>query len=327
MIDKVRKTIKYYQLVKPGDTILVGVSGGPDSTALIYALAALRTEMRLTLHIAHLDHLLRKDSHKDAEFVKMLGEKLDIPVTCAQMDIKTLTEKGSIEEIARNARLDFFFKTAKKIKTNKIALGHNRDDQAETVLMRILRGTGLYGLAGIIPNRLIKSFIIIRPLLEVPREEINRYLRGKKIKPRIDRTNTQDIYFRNRIRHELLPLLERRYNKNIREILAHMGENTGYDYDFLLNASGPAAKKMDIKMLQKSHPAIRRLLIRKAISLVQGDTRRISFIHMRELEDLIFNRPVNAVVDLPKDISAKRTKSTLTLYRRSTVTSHQTSCF
>ncbi|MCM8795588.1 MAG: tRNA lysidine(34) synthetase TilS, partial [Candidatus Omnitrophica bacterium] len=193
ILEKVRKTIKRYQLIAKNNKILVAVSGGPDSVALLYLLKTLAPELKLKLHIAHLDHSLRRDSYKDREFVEHLAKRLNIPITCGKVDIKKLVQKGSLEEVARKARLEFFFKVAKKIKADKIAVGHNRDDQAETVLMRILRGSGLYGLAGILPKRKISGYEIIRPLIEVRRKEVESFLRRKKIKPCIDISNLKDV--------------------------------------------------------------------------------------------------------------------------------------
>ena len=233
IIEKVKNTIKRCRLIDKYDKIIVGVSGGPDSLALLYILNTLKKELKLKIHIAHLDHMLRKNSAQDRKFVEGLARKLKLPVTTAQINVKALAKKGSLEEIARNARLGFLFKVARDTRADKIALGHNLDDQAETVLMRILRGTGLYGLAGILPKREISGYQIIRPLIEVRRKEIETYLKQKKIRPRIDISNSQEIYFRNKIRHKLLPLLEKEYNKNAKEVLSNMAETVGNDYDYL----------------------------------------------------------------------------------------------
>ena len=222
ILEQIKKAIRRHNLIAEGDKVLIGVSGGPDSVALLYLLNKLKKEFKLTLHIAHLDHMLRKDSYRDAEFVKRLAERLKLPSTITQVNVKELAKKGSLEEIARNARLAFLFKIAKDVNADKIALGHNSDDQAETVLMRIIRGTGLYGLSGILPKRNIAGYEIIRPLLEVKRKDIEAFLKRKGIKPCIDMSNLEDIYFRNRIRNKLLPLLEKEYNKNIKEVLANM---------------------------------------------------------------------------------------------------------
>jgi len=320
IIDRIRTTIEKYNLVSKGDRIVVGVSGGPDSVALLYLLNSLKKEFKLSLHIAHLDHMLRKDSYKDAEFVKELAKKLTISVTTAQINVKELAKRGSPEQIARNARLGFLCKVAKDVKANRIALGHNLDDQAETVLMRILRGAGLYGLSGILPKRKISGFDVIRPLIEVKRKDIEEFLKKKKIKPCFDVSNSEDIYFRNRVRNKLLPLLEREYNRNIKEVLANTAQSIAYDYDYLqrlaLRAMRGMQTKLNLNKLLKLHPAIQRLIVRRAIASVKGDTRRITFQHIREIEDLVLNRPLNSIVDLPKGVSVVKKKTALFFYQR-----------
>jgi len=320
IIGKARQTIRQYNLLRKGDKVVVGVSGGPDSVALLYALNSLKKELKLKLHIAHLDHMLRKDSGKDMAFVESLALKLKLPVTGAQINVKALAEHGSVEEIARNARLSFLFRVAREIKADRIALGHNLDDQAETVLMRILRGAGLYGLSGILPKRNLYGYQIIRPLIEVKRKEIEAFLRIKKIRPRIDISNQQDLYFRNKIRNKLLPLLEKEYNKNVKVVLAHMAETVACDYDYLNQSAsriaGPAKSKVDLKKFAKLHPALQRLILRMMAARLKGDTRRLTLQHIREIEDLISSRPLNSIVDLPKGISVKKGKKSLVFYRR-----------
>lgn len=320
ILEKVRDTIKKYNLIEKNDKVVIGVSGGPDSVTLLYLLNSLKKEFKLSLHIAHLDHMLRKESYKDAEFVKKMAERLKIPMTTAQINVKELAKKGSLEEIARNARLGFLFKVAKDVKASKIALGHNLDDQTETVLMRIIRGTGLHGLAGIFPKRNIKDFQIIRPLIELRRKEIEAYLKRKKIKPCIDTSNLEDIYFRNKLRNRLLPLLEKEYNKNIREVLSNMAESARQDYDYLNRVANrlmrQAGTRINLEKFSKLHPAIQRLTLRIAIMRIKGDTRRITFQHIREIEDLIFKRPLNSIVDLPKGVSVVKKKKYLLFYRR-----------
>lgn len=321
ILDKVKDTVKKYNLINKNDRVLVGLSGGPDSVTLLYLLSSLSKEFKLTLHIAHLDHKLRRDSYKDREFVERLASRLKIPVTIAQINVKELAKGGSVEEIARNARLGFFFKIAKDIKADKIALGHNFDDQAETVLMRILRGTGLYGLSGILPKRNIAGFSIIRPLIEVRRKEIEAFLKKKKVKARLDASNLEDIYFRNRIRNRLLPLLAREYNKNIKVVLSNMAQSIGCDYDYLSTVAQCTIRrlgtiKLNLNKLAKLHPAIQRLVLRLSIQRVKGDTRRITFQHIKEIEDLLLNRPINSIVDLPRGISVVKKRKFLAFYRR-----------
>lgn len=315
MRTKFLETIKKYGLVKKGDKILIGVSGGPDSLVLLLQLAALKSEWGLSLHIAHMDHMLRTGSEKDAAFVKKLGEKLKIPVTIKSVNLKSRHIKGSLEELAREARLDFLIKLAREIKADKIALGHNLDDQAETVLMRLLRGTGLSGLSGISAKRKMRGQTFIRPLLETRRSEIERFLKRKKIRPRIDPTNKEDIFTRNKIRNNLIPLLKSKYNKNIAEALANLAESVSYDYEYLDQLARRSLKgnklRLNITKASKLHPAILRLKIRQCIACLQGDTRRITFQHVREIEDLLARRPEGSVVDLPKGISVQKTRNFL----------------
>jgi len=320
ILDKVRNTIKRYDLIRKNDKIVVGVSGGPDSVALTFLLNSLRKELKLTLHIAHLDHRLRKNSYRDRIFVEKLAKQLKIPITPAEINTRQLARRGSLEEIARNARLGFLFKVAKDIKADKIALGHNLDDQAETVLMRILRGAGLYGLSGILPKRKIAGYEIIRPLIEIKRKDIEAYLKRKKIKPRIDKSNSEDIYFRNKIRNRLLPLLEKGYNENIKEILSNTAQSLGYDYDYLMRVALRITKgtkhKLNLNRFTKLHTALQRLILRLSIARIKGDMRRLTFQHIREIEDLILNRPVNSIVDLPKGVSVVKKKQYLSFYLR-----------
>lgn len=320
IINKIKHALRRHNLISKGDKIIVGVSGGPDSVCLLYILNSLKEELNLKLYAAHLDHMLRKNSGKDAAFVRGLAKKLGIPAVIARVDVKTLAGNGSIEEVARNARLKLFSKAAKSFKARKIALGHNFDDQAETVLMRLLRGSGLHGLSAIQPKKIINGKTIIRPLLETRRKDIERFLKSRRIKFCFDESNLDDVYLRNRIRNKLLPLLEKKYNKNIRQVLASLADSSTSDYDYLSKAAArfPEAKKtaFRLKRLISMHPAMRRLLLRNAITRVKGDTRRIGFVHIKELEDLIFNRPSHSIVDLPQGISVRKSLKTVSFYRR-----------
>jgi tRNA(Ile)-lysidine synthase len=320
LIEKVKKTIRKFGLLKKGDTVIVGVSGGADSLTLLYVLDFLKKEFSLKLHVAHIDHMMRRDSALDRKFVERISEKLGISVTCEKIDIKKISQTGSLEEIARNARLSFFFNLSRRIKADKIALGHNLDDQAETVLMRLLRGAGLYGLSGILPKRNIGGFTIVRPLLGIKRKEIENFLKRKKISPRVDSTNFQEIYLRNKIRNKLMPVLAKNYNPNIKEILSNTAASIAVDYDFLTEASIKAAKNIgvnfDLKRFSLLHRAVQRMVLRIKISRLKGDMRKINFKHIQEIEDLILTRPVNSLVDLPGNIRIRKGKRSLIFCRR-----------
>jgi len=320
IVNKVKNTIFKYNLISKNDIVLIGVSGGPDSVAMLYILNALSKALGFSLQVAHLDHKLRKNSFKDSEFVQSLADKLNLPLCQSRIDVKALSEKGSVEEAARNARLEFFVHCAKRIRAKKIALGHTVDDQAETVLMRLIRGAGLSGLCGILPKRKILGFEVIRPLIEVKRKEIELFLEKRKIKYRVDETNSQEIYLRNKIRLQLLPLLEKCYNRNIKEVLAKTAEIVGSDYDYLSQETACFAKvlskRIDLFKFRKLHIAMQRMLIRYNISLLVGDTRRVTFKHLEEIADLVDHRPLNSIVDLPKGVSVIKKRKALLFFKR-----------
>ncbi len=319
--DVVRKSIKESSLIDKGDTVIVGISGGPDSVALLLLLNSLKKELGFKIHLAHLDHGLRSGSAKDCRFVEKLANKLGLSLTVKKIRLKNIIRKGSIEEGARKARFAFFSDVAKREKADKVALGHNQDDQAETVLMRILRGSGLYGLNSILPKRKIDGLVVVRPLLSVSRLEINRYLKTRKIKACVDESNSEDIYLRNRIRNELLPYLEKKYNKNIKRVLSNLALNSAYDYDYLRQSALLVFNRsnkgyISLSKLVKLHPAIKRLLFRMNIAWVKGDTRAIASRHITEIDDLVSNRPVGSIVDLPKCISVIKQRKVLRFYLR-----------
>jgi tRNA(Ile)-lysidine synthase len=317
IIEKVKRAIRKYRLIDKGEKIIVGVSGGPDSVALLCLLRSLQEELGIKLHVAHLDHMLRPYSYKDAEFVKELAGRLKLPVTSGRVNVKKMAARGSVEEAARNARLEFLFNVAKNVKAKKIALGHNLDDQAETVLMRLIRGSGLYGLSAILPKRKIHRFTVIRPLIEIRRKEIESYLKRKRIGYCVDETNKKDIYFRNRLRNRLLPLLEKEYNKNIKEVLSNTALSVGYDYDYLADAAARLTerwgRKINLAKFLRLHPAMQNLSLRLAIARLKGDLRRLTFQHIEEINDLVLNRPTGSIVDLPKGISVIKKKTCLIL--------------
>jgi len=267
-----------------------------------------------------LDHGLRKDSSTDALFVKRWSQKLNLPITIKQLAYQQIKAKGSLEEFFREERIKFFIQTAKTVKADKIALGHNLDDQAETVLMRLLRGTGLSGLSGISARRVIRGTVFIRPFLETTRKEIDKFLKNRGVKPHIDSTNQEYIFLRNKIRHHLIPILRNKYNINILKVLAHLAESVSYDYEYLDQVAKRSLKgnplRLNLKKIVKLHQSILRLKLRQSISCIQGDTRRISFQHIKELEDLIYCRPNGAIVNLPKGICVQKSRNFLLFFRR-----------
>lgn len=233
MIKKIRKTIADCSLLEGGDHLLVAVSGGPDSVALLRVMVLLASDYELRLTAAHLNHGLRgAEACREEEFVRGLCTGMGIACICKTVDIRTL-QKGrgmSLEEVGRDERYRFLAETAETCGARKIATGHHRDDQAETVLINLLRGSGLEGLKGIPP---VRDGRIIRPLLYVGRGEILEFLRQEGLTYMTDSSNRSPLFLRNRIRHELIPELALRYNPGIVEALSHTAEIIRRDDDYL----------------------------------------------------------------------------------------------
>ena len=252
-----REQILRERLVEPGDRLLIAVSGGPDSTALLILLHALAPELGLSLTVAHLDHGLRGETaRRDACWVKKLATRLGLPCVLGNVDVKkrAAARKESIEEAARAARYEFLIRAAARMRIRKIVLGHQADDLAETVLMRLLRGCGPEGLIAMRPVSRRGRFLIVRPLLPFWRREIAVYLRSERILFRVDESNRSPRFLRNRVRMTLIPYLEKKYNPRIKEILVQLSRlegkralradhQTGALKNALAAAAGPALNR------------------------------------------------------------------------------------
>ena len=324
ILKEVKTAIQKNQLLKAGDKVVIGVSGGADSVALVHILNSLKHELGIQLHIAHVNHKLRKSADTDERFVKKLVGPLNIPYTAVNVNIKTTSQKTSIEEVAREKRFNALFRIATKQNAQCICLAHHQDDLAETVLMRILRGSGLAGMQAILPKRKIDGFIIIRPLLNISKNDILNFLKTKGIKYRTDPTNKNKDFLRNRIRLELLPLIKEDYNPNISSTLANLANTATADYSFLqtetekslqrlIQKSSNTTLVLNLKGLLKKHPSLQRMIIRLSIERIKGNTRRLTLTHIREVEDLIQNRPSGSIVNLPSSIQFTKTSDTLSL--------------
>ena len=224
ILSRIEATLQKYGMFSQGGRLLMACSGGPDSVVLSHVLMKLAPRLGLRPALLHFDHALRKGSEKDREFVRKLAKRFHVPFYSARRGKRSFGKELSPEEGARKLRYEFFEKVAKRTGIRKIALGHHRDDQAETVLMRLLQGTGPRGLQGIRPVLKRNGVTYLRPLIEVGRAEILEFLRRNKAAFRKDPTNHSPRYLRNRVRHRLLPLLEREYNPRTREILIRLAE-------------------------------------------------------------------------------------------------------
>jgi len=330
IMQTVEATIEKFKLLDKNDRVIVGISGGPDSVALVYLLNKLKKKWKLHLHLAHLNHMIRKnEADQDSLFVENLAKRLGLELTQAKVDVKDFAKKNklSLEDAARRIRYKFFLKTARANQASKIALGHNRDDQAETVLMRFLRGSGISGLRGMPVVREFNGCFIVRPLSEVTRKQIINFLNRKKISYCTDSSNLENFYFRNRIRNKLLPSLEKNFNSNIKEILVNFAENIGDDVNYLEKEGikkFKAVRKsfddsqiiLDTKKFFALDKALQKLVARKAIKELKTDLRRIDYKHWKEIENLMETRPKDSIVDLPGGISVVKKAAKLVFYKR-----------
>jgi len=317
LIQEVLKTIYKYDMLEKGDHVVIGVSGGPDSICLLHILNYLKSDLDLSISIAHIEHGFRgQASIDDAQFVKELGNKMGIEVFVQYIDVPKLVEesKESPEEVGRDVRYDFYDEILSKTGADKVALGHNLDDQIETILMRILRGTGTRGLGGIPP---VRDDIYIRPLIETSREDIMAFLDQGNFQYRIDKTNLEDIYHRNNIRLRLIPYLEKKYNPNLKQTLLRMAQILRQDNLYLDSLSNNEYKELsskDTKGIFLKGKAIKCLpypiktrVLLMGIEELKGSTRDISFGHVIDIIDLLENGTVGACVMLPEKMIVEKT--------------------
>lgn len=322
---KILNSLKHQRLIQSNDKILLGVSGGSDSMALLYLLNDLKTDIGFQIHVGHINHHLRTTADADQKFVEKICASLNLPCTCVGLDLASKMEHGgSLEEIARSERFSALITIAKKVSANAIALAHQSDDLAETVLLRILRGSGLQGLQAILPKRTIDSMVFIRPLLKISRDEIQMYLKKNKIKFRNDPTNTQTHFFRNKIRLKLLPWLEKEYQPNIKQLLCSLALTAGEDYAYIrqealkifptLTKKRKATLKITLAKFHDLPVALKRMTLRLAVEDLKGNTRTLTLTHLLELNELIEERPVGSIVNLPNGLCAAKTKTSIDFF-------------
>ena len=322
LLDIVRKTVLHHRMFVDGGTVLLGVSGGPDSLCLLHTLKALQSELGLNLHLAHLDHGIRgEESRADAAYVEELAREWQIPATVAQGDALQYAQEHrlAVEEAARRVRYLFLGRVAQDVGAACIAVGHNADDQVETILMHWIRGSGLGGLRGMLPVQVLGAeewwsgplLRLVRPLLEVPRREIEAYCRQNGLQPRFDRSNLDLTYHRNRIRHELVPFLES-FNPRIREVLRRSSRVITDDYDYLhlqgleawkgLARESGEAITFPLEPWSELHPSLQRQLLREAIHRLRRSLRDITWTHVEQAREGLDRLATGARVTLPQGL-------------------------
>ena len=285
--DTLRETAERYALFAPGQTVVVGVSGGADSVALLHALSSLRSVWDLRLVAAHLNHGFRgAEADADADYVAQLADSLALPCHIQRVDVPALKKRrhGSAQEAAREARHAFLRRIAARENAERIALGHTQSDRIETVLLNLLRGTGPDGLQGFPPAALP----IVRPLYDVRRSETETYCAAQNLRPRHDSSNEKTDYRRNKVRLELLPLLASYYNLNVSDALLRMSELVSADNALLDNlaagafqnclvSQNPDFMTLNCDKLNALDISLRRRVLRQAIEAVRGTLQNIPF--------------------------------------------------
>lgn len=311
LLHKVKETINKYNMIEKGDRILVAVSGGPDSVTLLHVLNMLKDELNISLVIAHVNHMLRdKESDGDEEYVKGLGNKFNIHVNTCRVDVdKYAREKGVSTEVAgREIRYDFFREVSIKEGCNKVAVAHNANDQVETFMMRLFRGSGIYGLRGIDAVR----DNIIRPLIDVDRSSIEKFCEEMNVETRLDATNLENIYSRNKIRLDVLPYISENFNKDIVRTIMRTIDSFTIDNDYLEEQSYISYKKYaknlgDKIVIDKEaftlHKAVLSRLIRNVMKDLLGNIKEIEKKHIDEII-LIQSGETGKELILPRRIKA-----------------------
>lgn len=314
LLKKVKKTIENYRMLKKGERVVVGFSGGPDSTCLLWLLFRLRKDLALSLYAAYLNHGIRKEEVKEEESrVKEFTSKLGIPLTIEKVDLPSLAKegKGSLEEVARKVRYTFLEGEARRRGAEKIAVGHTASDQVETLLMRFLRGGGRGGLSGIPPVR----GKIIRPLIEIFREEIEDYLKKENISPFYDSSNRDLSFLRNRIRLELIPYLKKQFGPQVEKVLFRIGKILREEDEYLEERAEEVFHKIVKREKEgvylrgeelKSIPlALQRRVVRKAVDKLRTPGREIEFDHIGRILEFV-EKKRGKILELPGGIKLWR---------------------
>lgn len=308
MREKVISTIEKYSMIEKGDGIVVGLSGGPDSTCLIHVLSTIRELYDLKLYAVHLNHMIRdEEALRDEEYSEGLAKKLDIPFFSKQIPVEEYarSERISTEEAGRLLRYQLFEEIARKTGAKKIALAHNMNDQAETMLMHFIRGSGLSGISGIRPLREGKY---IRPIIACSREEIEEYCCINNLDPVIDSTNKEKIYTRNRVRLELIPYIKKYFNPNLVESLYKASEIIRDEDDYINSRTFIELDRIrsgygvDINSFNLLHISLRRRMIRVLIEGIKGNLDGIESKHISDCIEFIEKKHTGKTISLPDGI-------------------------
>ncbi len=311
-IDNVKAVILKHNLLSKEDKVVIGVSGGADSLCLLHVLNTIKNEIGIEIFAVHLNHQFRgAEADADAEFVEDICRKWEIPYKIASFDVPAYAKQQGLspEEAGREIRYKLFRDVKEVINANKIAVAQNSNDNVETILMRLFRGTGLEGLKGID----ILRDEIIRPLLETDRISIEEYCRQNNLEPRVDKTNLQTIYSRNKIRLELIPYLKESFNPNLNESVTRLSQIIKEENDYLEQQTNHLMnsivqieeQRLSIKInnLTELHEAMQKRLLRRAVEQLAETLNGYEYKHFQGIIELL-NKGTGAALELPKNIKA-----------------------
>ncbi len=308
--------IEENSMFKPSERVVLGVSGGPDSVCLLNLFHKYNSRLKLNIISAHFNHSLRKEASDEEKFVRDVCANLGVRFVSEKKKVKDYFDGDSLEQTARRLRYDFFLSVCRRHKAKKLVLAHHLDDLVETVLLRIIRGSGLLGLRAIMPVSKFNKILVLRPLLAISKKDIINWLKRERVGYVIDKSNFDETFLRNNIRKNLLPLLEK-LNPNVKEAIANLSATAGLDYDFLyslaykeyeqalISLRGRSAK-LDLARLDKMHKALFFMILRISASQVKGNLRRLELKHLENVYALAKNNHKTGGIDLP-DLRIEKT--------------------
>jgi len=313
MKEKVLETIKKYNLIENGDKLVLAVSGGPDSMAMLNILNELKKDSIIDFEfsVAHINHMIREEAKDDEDYVKKYCNQNGIDFYSKSIDVKKLANNNKVgtEEAGRYVRYKFFDEVLEKTSSNKIAIAHNKNDKAETIIMNIMRGSGITGLRGIEPKR--RKYI--RPLIECERFEIEDYCEKEKLNPRIDKTNFENTYTRNKIRNIVIPYVKREFNPNIIETLNRLSELVADEENYIEKQVKKIYKEvlifenqkeivLDLKGFNNQEKVIKSRIILYTITRLFGTSKEIAKVHIEDIIKLCKNNIGNKYLTPNKNI-------------------------
>lgn len=312
--EKVLETIKKYNLIENGDKIVVGVSGGPDSICLVDLLNEIKNDGKINfeLVVCHINHMIREEAGEDEEFVRKYCEEKQIPFFVKHAKVEEIAKDMKIgtEEAGRKVRYDFFEEILEKNGANKIATAHTKNDNAETVLMNLIRGSGTVGLKGI---QVIRDDKYIKPLIDISREEIENYCEENKLNPRHDKTNDENIYTRNKVRNILIPCIKKEFNPNIIDTIDRLSKLVDKENNYLDKVTEETYKRilikeekkeiiLNLKRFNEEDEVIKSRIVLYTIKKLFGHTNGIEKIHIDDIIKLCQNNIGNKYLTPNKHI-------------------------